>query len=382
MKQLLFLLLFPCLALAQYTGNSGQKITLGEQTTADGLVFRGAAADTATATLKITKTNKQDTSTYLLLDTLNNVLLKYNIATTYWTRLNLLPSDTTSMLTNYYRSGRALGTPLTGTLTNATGLPLTTGVTGTLPVANGGTNTSTLTANKIMVGNGTNGVLTPTNLHWDNTNNRLGINISNPDFALDVFSGGGIRVNEDGVGTQVIHIRSDFAGVAPAINVATNHSLLLQTNNTERMRINNIGNVGIGTLLPAVQFHTTSNVRFAGLTSITDLRTDADGDLFNGSDFNLKNTIDTINFGLSDVLKLKPVSFTWNDEARNINEYKSMGFIAQDVMNVIPNAASTMGDGDMQVDYNAIVATLTKAIQEQQALIKALEQRILILENK
>jgi hypothetical protein len=75
---------------------------------------------------------------------------------------------------------------------------------------------------------------------------NLGIGTSTVSAKLDVVGGTGIRVNEDGAGTKVIQVRSNWAGVDPAINVQTNHALLFNTNGTERMRISSSGSVFVG----------------------------------------------------------------------------------------------------------------------------------------
>ena len=397
MKQLLFLLLFPCLALAQYTGNAGQKITLGEQTTADGLVFRGVANDTNVIT------PFSDTSAYIILDTVNSKFYHYNRTTTYWALAGGGVSVTS------FSAGTTGLTP-TGETTGAVTLG------GTLAVANGGTNAGEFTQGSVVFA-GASGTYTQDNsgLFYDNTNDRLGIGTLTPNYKLHIKPSSSGRTNHNsrmlmtiessleayynvnipsnGYGGFRIHTTptSDqdaafeyWAAVKEFHFNSSGYFAFRAKGNTERFRIDSTGNIGIGVIGPTEKLHVVGNARITAMNSIGDIGADADGVLQAAvSDINLKNTIENSPFGLNEILLLNPVTFLYNDENRKIDsDVKEVGFIAQDVFDVIPNAVSSTGTGDLQLNYRAITATLAKAIQEQQALIKALEQRILILENK
>ena len=85
------------------------------------------------------------------------------------------------------------------------------------------------------------------------------------------------------------------------------------------------------------------------------------------SDRRLKENIQTISNGLEIVNQLNPVSYRWKDNKpkapQNINAY---GFIAQDIRDVLPNAA--LGEESenkyMNFDDRSILSYNTKAIQE------------------
>jgi hypothetical protein len=357
MKQLLslFLFLLPCLAWAQYPSNGNQKITLGEQTTADGLIWRGVLGDTALIT------PLSDTSAYIILDTVNHRFYNYNRATNVW-------------------SVTTIGS-------------ISSGLTGVLPVANGGTGAASFSPNNYLIRTNSSGIFDTSAIYEAEGN--VGIGTTTPNYLLDIWS------NNQNI-FNTLRLRNPYTGASDGseillgnsqnftnayfrlngggnnsqagtgslnIGVTQSSGLALYTANTNRLYITSSGLIGIGTTSPQTGYrlHVVDSVYVGGNVSASAYTT--------RSDYNLKDDIFDLKYGLNDILKLQPVEYTYKS-----NGSKQLGFIAQDIGTILPEVVSF--EESMSVNYQAIIPILTKAIQEQQALIKALEQRIINLENK
>jgi hypothetical protein len=99
------------------------------------------------------------------------------------------------------------------------------------------------------------------------------------------------------------------------------------------------------------------------------------------SDRKLKENINSIESALNLVMKLNPVSYNWiNDAKYNFTEDVNIGFIAQEVEETLKNQnyinSIIIGDELKSIDYSKIIPLLTKAIQEQQAMIEQLQNEI------
>jgi hypothetical protein len=98
------------------------------------------------------------------------------------------------------------------------------------------------------------------------------------------------------------------------------------------------------------------------------------------SDKRLKKNIKTIDNALNIINKIRPVSFNWNDKAKELNSSKTdiieFGMIAQELEKILPNTVKNMYNGKYKgINYIQIIPYLVAAIQE-------LTEEINILKNK
>lgn len=127
------------------------------------------------------------------------------------------------------------------------------------------------------------------------------------------------------------------------------------------------GNVTIGYLLKMTQL-------VSGGT--TGASIDNDGTLIRTpSDASLKENVAELSGGLLQTLALNPVYYDWIDKER-FGEGRQLGFIAQEVKEIIPEAISHNADKTLSLDYAKLTATLASAIQELNAKVEALTAEI------
>jgi hypothetical protein len=96
------------------------------------------------------------------------------------------------------------------------------------------------------------------------------------------------------------------------------------------------------------------------------------------SDARLKENVEDLNYGLKDVLNIRPVSFDWKDKR---NGQHDIGVIAQEIEKIIPEVVvevDTLNSEDTHktVDYAKLTSVLIKAIQEQQQQINELKEQL------
>ena len=238
---------------------------------------------------------------------------------------------------------------------------------------------------------------------------NVGIGTSSPATRLQISSAtstGLLITNTGGAASY-----TQFANTGGSAYIGSNNNdmqFLTGAAGTERMRIDSSGNLLVGTTSAGarVSIAFSSN---SGPSIISNDTTPQNGNTFhqfrnngttcgsitsNGtttttygtsSDYRLKDNVVPMIGALATVAQLKPVTYKWKADGSD-----GQGFIAHELQAIVPDcvtgekdAVDEEGNPKYQgIDTSFLVATLTAAIQEQQALITNLTTRLTALENK
>jgi hypothetical protein len=105
------------------------------------------------------------------------------------------------------------------------------------------------------------------------------------------------------------------------------------------------------------------------------------------SDRSLKHDIKEIPVGLDFVKQLNPVEYVYNNAAKETD--KTFGFVAQEIDALVKKSdikgnviVGSVGNKLLGLRQVELIPVLTKAIQEQQDHIEALEQKLELLSKK
>ena len=265
---------------------------------------------------------------------------------TYVTRTKFGNTATTSNLEIYYDIAGAEEARITRNYTSAL-LKFNRGTT-TDMIIDGSGNVgigTTAPAKKLHVSGGSGSV---DNLVLESAYSATGVGV-----AMQFNRSGGvlsrIRGIEEGSwnGGLLFEVRNGAAS-NPGYDGATNVAMKIATN----------GNVGIGTTSPAYKLDVSGDIR-------------ATGEVIAYSDARVKENVETIPNALEKVTAMRGVNYNKIGEQK-----RSTGVIAQELLEILPEAVHQDEEGMYSVAYGNVVGVLIEAIKEQQSRIDEQQKQI------
>ena len=246
---------------------------------------------------------------------------------------------------------------------------------------------------------------------------NVGIGTSSPSYKLDLYDAAGdasINIKSNGTYSNILFSRNGSGGDVRVRADVSNNNLQFVTNGSERARIDSSGNLLVGQTSAGAANLIGTSIENSGLNNARITVNHSSGGSSNGSfymqfayggtvagtisqasvstvayntssDYRLKENIAPMVNALDKVVQLKPVTYKWKVDGSD-----GQGFIAHELAEFIPDCVTgekdaVDADGNpvyQGIDTSFLVATLTAAIQEQQALITTLTERISALEAK
>jgi hypothetical protein len=175
------------------------------------------------------------------------------------------------------------------------------------------------------------------------------------------------------------NIETTTSGAGRKIGFNTGDNFSFNSTTIAHYGISNAGNETAGGVILSgyygIRFASQGNIR--GHISQAGLLTMANDVVAFGSpsDKSLKENIKPINNALDKVKNLKGVTFKWK-EAGLTNLKEDIGFIAQDVQEVLPELVRENEDGKLSLRDKGIIPMLVEAVKELSAEVESLKKQL------
>ena len=204
-----------------------------------------------------------------------------------------------------------------------------------------------------------------------------GANTVSHSLGMQITSGQVIVPGNMGIGNTLPQHKLDVSGTIRA----TNYRLAGNTSNPTTTAATIYDQAAVGLTLSA---HNTSFRSYNGSAMVESARLTYDklvvvGDVIaygSPSDKRLKENIKPIESALDKAMKLQGVTFDWKKSDSILDIKEDIGFIAQDVKEVVPELVRENKDGMLSMRHQGITPILLEAIKELKAEIEELKKQI------